>query len=413
VNNSVPFALKRLGYTDDEVSQIVTYVIGTAKLESPSPITEARLIEKGLEKSEIEAIQKSVATAFDLDSAVGAWLFSPARIQKLTGKTEVGSLFEALGFSRSEINAASLAICGHMTTEGAPHLKPEHYPIFDCANKCGPNGQRFLSAQAHLKMMAAAQPFLSGAISKTVNLPNETTVDEILNVYMDAWRMGLKAVAIYRDGSKSSQPLNTTKKKEEPQQVVIAQTGIRKKLPSKRTGYTIESRVGGHQVYLRTGEYQDGKLGEIFIDMHKEGATLRSLLNCFAISVSLGLQYGVPLEEYVKKFVFTRFEPQGMVDHPNIKQATSIVDYIFRLLALEYMNDDQYAHVKQGPKVSIESIGLKEQADPVITQQKDGLDQQMESLMGDSPICNECGHTTVRNGSCYRCLNCGTSMGCS
>lgn len=411
VNNSVPSALDRLGYTRSEVTEIIEYIVGRQKLDEASPISRSKLIEKGLEEAEIQAIEQAVATAYDLESAVGSWILSSTRLKQLTGKEEVTSLFEALGFSRSEINRASQVICGHMTIEGAPYLKPAHYPIFDCANKCGPNGQRFLSAQAHLKMMAAAQPFLSGAISKTVNLPNSTTSEEILSTYLDAWKMGLKAVAIYRDGSKSSQPLNTTKSKVEQVPAMVVQTGIRKKLPSKRAGYTIESRVGGHQVYLRTGEYVDGTLGEIFIDMHKEGATLRSLLNCFAISVSLGLQYGVPLEEYVKKFVFTRFEPQGMVDHPNIKQATSIVDYIFRVLALEYMNDDQYAHIKPEQVKSVDSSTQLAHTAPLHS--KDALDQQMETLMGDSPICNECGHTTVRNGSCYRCLNCGTSMGCS
>jgi ribonucleoside-diphosphate reductase alpha chain len=287
-----------------------------------------------------------------------------------------------------------------MTIEGAPHFKGEHLPVFDCANKCG-DGERYLSATAHIQMMAAVQPFLSGAISKTVNLPAETTIEDIEKIYFEAWRAGLKAVAVYRDGSKNSQPLNSAPA--EKPSVPAAVQNRRRLLPPKRIGYTIESRVGGHQVYLRTGDFADGTLGEIFIDMHKEGATTRSLLNCFAIAVSLGLQYGVPLNEFVRKFVFTRFEPQGIVDHANVKQATSIVDYIFRILALEYLKDDQYAQVKTGA----------EAPRPASTGSPDDLTQQLENMMGDSPMCSDCGHITVRNGSCYRCLNCGTSMGCS
>lgn len=257
-------------------------------------------------------------------------------------------------------------------------------------------------------MMAAAQPFLSGAISKTVNLPNETSVEEIENLHLQAWKLGLKAVAVYRDGCKQSQPLSgkssaeTKAEKSEP----VPALAQRIKLPYKRKGRTIEARVGGHQVYVRTGEFEDGTLGEIFIDMHKEGATIRSLLNCFAISISLGLQYGVPLEDLVNKFVFTRFEPAGFVDHPHLKQATSILDYIFRLLAYEYLGKTDFLHVKPGHesevKVSVHP------AEPSF-----GIDSQLSSLMTDAPLCNECGHVTVRNGTCYRCMNCGSSMGCS
>jgi ribonucleoside-diphosphate reductase alpha chain len=312
---------------------------------------------------------------------------------------------------------------------------------------------------SHIRMMAAAQPFLSGAISKTVNMPNESTVGEIENVYREAWKMGVKAVAIYRDGSKMAQVLssNSTEVKDSASLATGAQVGQhgrellytredleaavaqaislmpakKRKMPQRRRGLTIEARVGGQKVYLRTGEYVDGRLGEIFIDMQKEGATLRSLLNCFAISVSMGLQYGVPLEDFVEKFTFTRFEPSGMVDHPNVKTATSLLDYVFRVLGMEYMGKTDFVHVQ--PNLS--DLALNRAKDASVVAQMDlpmeksampnsvhysessvaddAMNQHLSSMMGDAPMCTTCGHVTVRNGSCYRCLNCGNSMGCS
>jgi ribonucleoside-diphosphate reductase alpha chain len=292
------------------------------------------------------------------------------------------NLLEALGFTDEQIDAANDYVCGTMTVEGAPYLKDEHLSVFDCANKCGKKGERFIHAHGHIKMMAACQPFLSGAISKTINLPHEATVEEISDCYLLSWKLGLKANALYRDGSKLSQPLSnksdkkkkTEEAKEEVQPIAtIEESNIvdlskltvedlldemhkrmqasndtnlkrelskiveRKKLPAKRRGFTQKAKVGGQVIFLRTGEYQDGTLGEIFIDLAKEGSTLRSLMNCFAIAVSVGLQYGVPLEEFVEKFVFTKFEPAGMVDHPNIKTTTSLVDFVFRALAYEYL----------------------------------------------------------------------------
>jgi ribonucleoside-diphosphate reductase alpha chain len=299
-------------------------------------------------------------------------------------------------------------------------------------------------------MMAAAQPFISGAISKTVNLPHEITVEEIRNIYVESWKMGLKAIALYRDGSKHSQPLNTqsgdsAKKEEKPAAAAPAQVLPvlkRKRLPRKRRGFTQEAKIGGQKVYLRTGEYEDGRLGEIFVDIHKEGAAFRSMMNCFAIAVSLGLQYGVPLEEFVSVFTFTRFEPQGSVDHPNIKFSTSIVDFIFRLVGMEYLGRTDFVQVP--PDVSLLQLNhgkaeaerecsnpsscqehaaaqpaVEAQAqdlhahDGVAAGQADALDEHLSNMMGDAPFCNNCGHVTVRNGSCYRCLNCGNSMGCS
>jgi ribonucleoside-diphosphate reductase alpha chain len=342
-----------------------------------------------------------------------------------------------------------------MTVEGAPHLRAEHLPVFDCANRCGKIGQRFLEPMAHIHMMAAAQPFLSGAISKTVNLPAESTVEEVEQIYKEGWKLGLKAIALYRDGSKSSQPLNTrgddTSDEDEAEDTVQAQvapvregltppTTRRHRLPKKRKGFTQEARIGGHKVFLRTGEYEDGSLGEIFVDMHKEGAAFRSLMNCFAISVSMGLQHGVPLDAYVKQFTFTRFEPQGIVEgHPNIKFSTSIIDYVFRVLGVEYLQQYDFAQVP--PKEEQEE--LQNPTDVAAVQRLEGspptdpppaikpaeqvtfgfedagaarpsaLDQQLGEMMGDAPMCDKCGHITVRNGACYKCLNCGNSMGCS
>jgi ribonucleoside-diphosphate reductase alpha chain len=299
---------------------------------------------------------------------------------------------------------------------------------------------------SHVRMMAAVQPFLSGAISKTVNLPNDATIEDVSKVYEEGWRLGLKAVALYRDGCKASQPLSSSSKdsKEEaraeeeasrsaaivaqhaPARPVIHPTGVRVRLPKRRKGFTQEARVGGHKIYVRTGEYIDGTLGEIFIDLHKEGAAFRSLMNCFAMAVSLGLQYGVPLHSFVDQFVFTRFEPQGVVEgHDNIKIATSIVDYIFRMLGIEYLQRYDLAHVPpadpatQGPvEASAQDAAGYTDTHPsmppaLAERSPSSLDAQLEDMMGDAPVCDVCGHITVRNGACYKCLNCGNSMGCS
>jgi ribonucleoside-diphosphate reductase alpha chain len=354
-----------------------------------------------------------------------------------------------------------------MTIEGAPHLQDEHYAVFDCANRCGRTGQRYLAPMSHVKMMAAAQPFLSGAISKTVNLPNDASVDDVRAIYEEGWKLGLKAVALYRDGCKASQPLSTssTESKEQAAETeaevaralavaapalkavlanAVRPEGQRVRLPQKRKGFTQEAHVGGHKVFLRTGEYDDGSLGEIFIDMHKEGAAFRSLMNCFAMAVSVGLQYGVPLSTFVEQFTFTRFEPHGVVSgHPNIKFSTSIVDYIFRVLGVEYLRRYDFAQVKPAedsgsiedptvPKLVAADAGSStsiappspssippERPAPIASasafegEGHGALDAQLEEMMGDAPVCDGCGHITVRNGACYKCLNCGNSMGCS
>jgi len=316
---------------------------------------------------------------------------------------------------------------------------------------------RFIAPLGHVNMMAEVQPFLSGAISKTVNLPNETSVEEIQDIYYQAWKKGLKAIALYRDGCKLSQPLSTksetksekteSKSAANPAAVpprvgtapaleTVVSKPPRRKLPAKRRGFTQEAGVAGHKVYLRTGEYDDGTLGEVFIDMHKEGAAYRSMMNCFAISVSLGLQYGVPLKEFVDKFTFTRFEPSGIVDgHPNVKMATSIVDYIFRVLGMEYLGRTDFVQVKpvvdltaekgaaektypKTPSALIASAAAAKSAlEAAVNVDVAGtggtLSGHLAEMMGDAPPCDSCGHTTVRNGACYKCLNCGNSMGCS
>ena len=451
VNQSVPEALKRLRYSPAEISEIVAFVSGTNTLLGAPHVNRASLKARGLTDEELSRVENALAGVFDLSLAFGAWVIGKEGYDRLGVTPEkLGkpgfNLLRYLGFSDKEIEEANDVIVGRMTIEGAPFLRPEHYPVFDCANRCGRTGQRFLAPMSHVRMMAAAQPFLSGAISKTVNLPNEATVDEVRQIYEEGWKLGLKAIALYRDGCKASQPLSTSSKdrnSEAPSEELAATAptallrpeGTRVRLPKKRRGFTQEAHVGGHKVFLRTGEYEDGTLGEIFIDMHKEGAAFRSLMNCFAMSVSVGLQYGVPLETFVEQFTFTRFEPHGVVSgHPNIKFSTSIVDYIFRVLGVEYLKRYDFAQVKPAEEaspiedptaprlVAEERPRLPEPEAPratasntaVIGHEAHGaLDAQLEEMMGDAPVCDGCGHITVRNGACYKCLNCGNSMGCS
>ena len=505
VNQSVPAALKRLGYSAAEGQEIVAYVSGTNTLLGAPHINRRTLKQKGLTDAELSKVEAAVLGVFDLDSAFAAWILGEETFERLGvppiaagAKKKRASLLEHLGFSKAEIEEAGDVIIGRMTIEGAPHLRAEHYAIFDCANRCGKTGKRYLAPMSHVRMMAAAQPFLSGAISKTVNLPNDATVEDIEEIYAEGWRLGLKAVALYRDGCKASQPLSTSSKESKDdareakearaaserveanaaaaiansslspvpqsseQQESVQLTlpvagrphGLRVRLPKKRIGFTQEARVGGHKIFLRTGEYEDGTLGEIFIDMHKEGAAFRSLMNCFAMSVSVGLQYGVPLHTYVEQFTFTRFEPQGVVEgHPNVKLATSIVDYLFRVLGVEYLHRYDLAHIKPedtevktppdrpsmppppppiaGSATATHQFGLThtKEATARSAAMSEGLeapgkghvsgvggsplDAQLEEMMGDAPVCDVCGHITVRNGACYKCLNCGNSMGCS
>jgi ribonucleoside-diphosphate reductase alpha chain len=416
INQSVPIALERLGYTPGQIQQITTYVTGTATFQGAPHINEQSLRHCGFTPEEILSIERFLPTVFELRHAFAPSLLGDETLKRLGFKPEQYNraefdLLSSLGFSSEQISQAEDWICGRMTIEGAPHIKDEHVSIFDCSNPCGRTGKRFIHHMGHINMMAAVQPFISGAISKTINIPNWTTVEDIREIYIAAWKLGLKAVALYRDGCKSSQPLMSRAKDKEA--VLKPQ---RRRLPRKRRGFTQEARVGGHKVYLRTGEYEDGTLGEIFIDMHKEGAAFRSMMNCFAIAVSLGLQYGVPLKEFVDIFTFTRFEPHGVVDHPNIKFSTSIIDYIFRVLGMEYLGLTDFVHdlggVKPANGVTPEQIiGLKGDAQDMV--KGSTLDQYLSQTGADAPFCNLCGHLTVRSGACYKCLNCGNTLGCS
>lgn len=380
INRAVPAALRALGYRESEIAEIEAYAVGHGSLSNAPGINASTLRAKGFTDEAIAKVEKALPTAFDIKFAFNKWTFGEdfIRDQLGIGAEAIAApgfdLLQAVGFTRREIEAANVHICGAMTVEGAPHLRPEHYPVFDCANPCGKVGKRYLSVESHIRMMAAAQPFISGAISKTINMPNDATVEDCKSAYMLSWKLALKANALYRDGSKLSQPLNSQLISddededdavdhlyEKPMAARTAQVSEkiveklveriivmreREKMPDRRKGYTQKAVVGGHKVYLRTGEYDDGRLGEIFIDMHKEGAALRSFINNFAIAVSLGLQYGVPLDEYVDAFTFTRFEPAGPVQgNDSIKYATSILDYVFRELAVSYMSRFDLAHV--------------------------------------------------------------------
>jgi len=502
INQSVPAALKNLGYADREIDSIIKYAVGAGTFAGAPHINHVTLSEKGFLSEEIKKIDAAVATAFEIGFVFNVYTLGEECLRRLGFQPEQyfnfeWNLLEAIGFSDEQIGEANDYICGTMTVEGAPYLKDEDLPVFDCANKCGKIGERYIHAHGHIRMMSAVQPFISGAISKTINLPNEATIEEISDSYLLSWKLALKACALYRDGSKLSQPLSnkSDKKKKteapeeskesilnqsqpgaEPHIVDMSQLTVRelleevqkrvqsspdtklkrelativerRTLPAKRRGFTQKAKINGQVMFLRTGEYSDGALGEIFIDMAKEGATMRSMLNCFAIAISIGLQYGVPLEEFVEKFVFTRFEPAGMVEHPNIKTTTSIVDFIFRALAYEYLGRTDLVHVLDKPEVmntgtadwdrpavaepekkmpemsevrvvSKPSVSLSNPVKPSVAKTVkteaglDAVNAAAKSMQSDAPACNTCGHITIRSGTCYKCLNCGNSMGCS
>ena len=392
INRAVPEALRTLGYSEADIAEIEAYAVGHGTLAQAPAINHTTLMAKGFTQEAIAKVEKALPTAFDIKFVFNKWTLSEEFCRDKLGisaedlASPTFDLLVALGFGKREIEAANIHVCGAMTVEGAPHLKAEHYPVFDCANPCGRTGKRFLSVESHIKMMAAAQPFISGAISKTINMPNEATVEDCKEAYLLSWKLALKANALYRDGSKLSQPLNSqliadeedeedtveaflerpaaaraTALAEKMVEKVVERIVVmreRERMPDRRKGYTQKAVVGGHKVYLRTGEYDDGRLGEIFIDMHKEGAALRSIINNFAIAVSLGLQYGVPLEEYVDAFTFTRFEPQGPVQgNDSIKYATSILDYVFRELAVSYLERFDLAHVDPSEAGGFDALG--------------------------------------------------------
>ncbi|MBD24514.1 MAG: ribonucleoside-diphosphate reductase, adenosylcobalamin-dependent [Candidatus Marinimicrobia bacterium] len=376
INRVVPIALKTMGYNQSQIDDITRYAIGSGTLEGAPAINAVTLQDRGFDAEALEKIEDALEQSFDIKFVFNKFtLGEEFCVDRLGLKPEqfnnpAFNMLETLGYSRSEVENANIYVCGAMTLEGAPHLKSEHLHVFDCANPCGRSGKRALSTHSHIAMMAAAQPYISGAISKTINMPNSSTVEDCKNAYMTSWKLGLKANALYRDGSKLSQPLasalfenidedESTLSQSAPatslgRAEIVAERIIervvereRKRLPDRRKGYTQKALVGGHKVYLRTGEYTDGQVGEIFIDMHKEGAAFRSLMNNFAIAVSIGLQYGVPLEEFVDAFTFTRFDPAGAVEgNSSIKMATSIIDYIFRELAVSYLGRNDLAHAE-------------------------------------------------------------------
>ncbi|MCH8522934.1 MAG: vitamin B12-dependent ribonucleotide reductase [Balneolales bacterium] len=488
INQSVPLALKNLGYTDSQIDDIVKYAKGHGTLEGCAHINHEKLESLGFTPEKIQAIEAALPTAFEIKFAFNQWTLGEEFCKEVLGITDAQladwnfDFLKHLGFTRKEIDETNDFVCGTMTVEGAPHLKEEHLAVFDCANKCGKRGTRFISAAGHIRMMAAAQPFISGAISKTINLPNEATVEDFKEAYQLSWELMTKANALYRDGSKLSQPLNSTSSvleviedeevSDADPQMQAAQDAVvktaeriihkyvaeRQKLPARRGGYTQKAKIGGQSVYLRTGEYNNGQIGEIFIDMHREGAAFRSLMNCFAISISLGLQHGVPLDEFVDAFVFTKFEPSGMVSgNPHIKMTTSVIDYIFRELAVTYMGRHDLAHV--GPEEILQRTlrptdndqnDLKEttsvkpiasfpvvvptsthvqtaatasvgssisEADVKADEQVGSFEQkytQARQMGYTGDICSDCGSMTlVRNGTCLKCNTCGATSGCS
>ncbi|MBL6850304.1 MAG: vitamin B12-dependent ribonucleotide reductase, partial [Alphaproteobacteria bacterium] len=494
INRVVPEALSHLGYDADQIEDMQRYAVGTGSLKDCQAISHNALISKGFTDKEIQLIENSLASAFDIKFVFNQFTLGEDFCRNKIGMSSEQmndfsfNMLEFLGFTPEEIDVANIHVCGAMTLEGAPHLNKEHLAVFDCANVCGRIGKRFLSVDSHIKMMAAAQSFISGAISKTINMPNDATIEDCSDAYMLSWQLGIKANALYRDGSKLSQPLNSALLDDEDiddqessisneQDITQRTTEVvekiverfvraeRDKLPHRRKGYTQKATVGGHKVYLRTGEYENGKLGEIFVDMHKEGAAFRSLMNNFAIAVSIGLQYGVPLEEFVEAFTFTRFEPQGMVTgNDTIKMSTSILDYIFRELAISYLDRNDLGHV--GPEdldssttgsgenksLTTEKVAsrgfvrrelkvvsgggsnvtmmpqttlLKEEKNEVLNEnttiavnetQKQNLAQEIEAKIKgyEGEACGECGNfTLVRNGTCMKCNTCGGTSGCS
>ena len=493
INRVVPEALAYLGYNADQIDDMQRYAVGTGSLKDCQAISHNALISKGFTEKEINLIEDSLASAFDIKFVFNQFTLGAEFCKEKLGMSSeqmndfTFNMLEFLGFTSEEIDVANIHVCGAMTLEGAPHLNKDHLAVFDCANVCGRIGKRFLSVDSHIKMMAAAQSFISGAISKTINMPNDATIDDCSDAYMLSWQLGIKANALYRDGSKLSQPLNSalldeddidedndnitneediTKRTSQVVEKIVERfvKNERDKLPHRRKGYTQKATVGGHKVYLRTGEYESGKLGEIFVDMHKEGAAFRSLMNNFAIAVSIGLQYGVPLEEYVEAFTFTRFEPQGMVTgNDTIKMSTSILDYIFRELAISYLDRNDLGHVgpedlessttgsgghknlisekvasrgfvrrelkvvsggnnnvtmmPQTTSLKEDTISEPNQEDTVvINNQAPNLAQEIEAKIKgyEGEACGECGNfTLVRNGTCMKCNTCGATSGCS
>ena len=486
INRIVPKALKNLGYHNEQVRNIENYAVGHGTLKNCPEINEQSLKTKGFSEEQFKVLETSLDSAFDIKFVFNRYTFGDEFCKNILNFSDDQlndinfNMLSELGFSDDQIEKANTFICGAMTLEGSPDLKEEHLPIFDCANVCGRIGKRFLSVNSHIAMMAASQPFISGAISKTINMPNSASVEDCKDAYMRSWKLGIKANALYRDGSKLSQPLSSSVSDIEDDEIAMEEVKPiterviervirevrRSRLPERRKGYTQKATVGGHKVYLRTGEYEDGQIGEIFIDMHKEGAAFRSLMNNFAIAVSIGLQYGVPLDEFVEAFTFTRFEPQGLVTgNDTIKMATSILDYIFRELAISYLDRHDLGHVNSeeinenspdksdahsqlinntkklsrgyvrqeleltvlqggqskvkayaGNNIQTSSVAFENDADfstNTIDNKQTAI--QKAKIQGyEGEACGECGNfTLVRNGTCMKCNTCGSTSGCS
>ncbi|TAE28602.1 MAG: vitamin B12-dependent ribonucleotide reductase [Candidatus Kapaibacterium sp.] len=490
VNQSVHKALVTLGYTAQQIDDIEKYCKGHGTLTGCPHVNRQSLKERGFTPEAIEAVEKQLDTVFDIKFAFNKWALGEEFCTQTLGFTDAQlndysfNMLAELGFTKQQLEEVNEYICGTMTVEGAPSLKAEHLPVFDCANKCGAKGERYIAHMAHVRMMAAVQPFISGAISKTVNMPGEATIEEVGDVYMESWKLGVKAIALYRDGSKLSQPLNSTNAseldeilmlgsdddldetkgpKEVQMQIVekVYHRAQRRRLPKKRNGFVREAYVGGHKVFLRTGEFEDGTLGEIFIDMYKEGASFKGLMNCFAVLASKALQYGMPVDELVETFTFTRFEPAGLVEgHEAIKNSTSILDYVFRSVGYDYLKRNDFVHIK-----AVDEVPVKP-ASPELTPQSyvvpappspetkvaprqheleyegigtngttsngsttNGTASNGAVANGDTRTariaearvkgytgeqCFNCGSMRVkRNGSCTVCEDCGTTSGCS
>ncbi len=421
INRTVPVALKTLGYNETRIEEIIRYAVGNGTLKDAPGVNHEALIEKGFTQASLDAVEGSLGSAFDIKFAFNKWTLGEDFCTKHLGFSAeqlddmAFDMLAALGFGKDQVEAANTYCCGAMTLEGAPHLKEEHLAVFDCANPCGRIGKRYLSVGSHIEMMAAAQPFISGAISKTINMPNHATVEDCKNAYRQSWKLGLKANALYRDGSKLSQPLSSALLDDDGEAAedlvetiaeapaaaraeIVAERVIerivervteRERLPERRKGYTQKAIVGGHKVYLRTGEYEDGRLGEIFVDMHKEGAAFRSLMNNFAIAISIGLQYGVPLEEYVEAFTFTRFEPSGMVEgNDAIKMATSIIDYMFRELAISYLGRNDLAHVEPNDLLP-DSVGRGDEEGELPESEREAVAETVRRIASNGYVRNQ------------------------
>jgi len=449
INQSIPVALKKLNYNDKKIKDIITYINGHGSLSGAPHINPKELKNKGFTDKMINRIEELLPSAFDINFVINLEILGKDCFSTLINQSMLNdqnfNLLSYLGLTAEQIKEANEYVCGNMSIEGAPHIDEKHLAIFDCANKCGYYGTRFLSYQSHIYMMAAVQSFISGAISKTVNMEYTSTVENVKDAYLLAWKSGIKAVAIYRDGSKLSQPLRTTleisdnnnnydNKANIHNKEIDKFLAIRKRLPDRRSGYTQKAKIAGNTIYLRTGEYEDGTLGEIFLDMHREGASFRSLMNCFAIAISLGLQYGVPLDEFVDAFVFTKFEPSGIVNgNHHIKMVNSVVDYVFRELAIAYLGRHDLAHVKPNKSCKHDSDDNKKN---LITQKQKKNENDnpgkkntvtlfeknnISNLISESKakgyngeVCRNCHQfTLVRNGSCLRCETCGETTGCS